>query len=111
MKNTVMPKRISVSFRMVAKPTPLSIIAFTMITNHLAGITLLMTWRGKGILLMGKIKPESSIVGSINPISEIIIAFCCVFVIVDINIPKESDVIINKMLSADSNSKLPFNGM
>lgn len=45
---------------------------------------LLITWSGIGILVIGKIKSESNIPGSINPIKEIIITACCVLEIIEI---------------------------
>lgn len=58
----------------------------------------------------GKIKPESRITGSINPISDSISAACWVFEIVDINTPRVSEVMINKMLSNANKNKLPVQG-
>ena len=49
-------------------------------------------------------------VGSIKPIREIIIAVCCVAEMVEIRIPKASEVMINKMLSNPNKNKLPFTG-
>ncbi len=86
-------------------------MAFTIIMNHLAGIILLMICIGKGILFIGKIKPESIITGSISPIKDSIIAVCCESEIVEIKIPKERADIMNKILSKDKSSKLPFIGI
>ena len=104
------PIKIPVSFHSSAIPTPLSITPFRIIINHLAGIILLMYCNGNGILEIGKIKPDSKITGSINPISEIIRAACWVFAIVEINTPRVNEVIINKMLSIPSKNKLPLTG-
>ena len=82
-----------------------------MMINHLAGIILLIICNGKGILEIGKIKPDSKITGSINPINEIIIAVCCVAEIVEINIPKAKDVMMNNTLSKPSKNKLPWTGI
>ena len=59
---------------------------------------------------MGKINPESRIVGSIKPNNESIKAVCCVSDTVDISTPRPSDVKINIMHSAKSNTVLPFIG-
>ena len=56
MNKTVIPIRMKVSFHSKAMPTPLSIIPFKIIMNHLAGIILLNTCRAIGMLLMGKNK-------------------------------------------------------
>ena len=88
--------RISISFQIINSPAPLSMIAFRMIINHFAGMILLMICNGNGILETGKINPESIMTGSINPTSEIIMAVCCELEIVEINIPNESAVTINK---------------
>ena len=71
---------------------------------------LLITCRGTGILVSGKINPESKITGSISPISEIIKAACCVWAIVEIKTPKVSEVIMNKILSKPNKNKLPTTG-
>lgn len=101
---------IAVSFHNWAIPTPLSIIPFRISINHLAGIMLLMYCKGSGILDNGNINPDNKITGSINPISDIISADCCVADIVEIKTPNASEVIINKMLSAARRNKLPLTG-
>ena len=111
MKNTVIPIRISVSFQIISMPAPLSIIAFMMMIYHFAGIILLMICNGSGILESGKINPERMITGSINPIKDSIIAVCCEFERVEINIPKDSAVIMNKTLSEINRSRLPSIGI
>ena len=45
-----------------------------------------------GMLSMGNISPDSSTVGSISPISEIIIAICCVLDTVEMKMPRQSEV-------------------
>ena len=75
--------------------------------NHLAGIILLITCSGNGILEIGKINPDSKITGSINPIKEIIIADCCVSEIVEINMPNAKALIIKSTVSNASKNKLP----
>ena len=49
--------------------------------------------------------------GSINPIKESIIAVCCELETVDIKIPNESAVVMNKMLSNASKNRLPSTGI
>ena len=110
-KNIVIPSKISVSFHIICSPTPLSMIALRMTINHLAGMILLMIWRGAGILEIGKINPDNNITGSINPIKEIIMAVCWVAAIVEINIPKANDVIMNKTLSNPNKNRLPWTGI
>ena len=111
MKNTVIPIKIKVSFQITAIDAPLSIMALMMMINHLAGIILLIICIGNGMLDIGKINPERMMTGSINPISEIIIAVCCEFETVEINIPNESAEMINKILSKANKSKLPSSGI
>ena len=110
-KNNVIPTRINVSFQITANPAPLSIIAFIMIMNHLAGIILLITCNGKGILEIGKMNPDNKITGNISPNNEIIIAVCCESDIVEIKIPSVKAQIINKTLSAANKTKLPSMGI
>jgi hypothetical protein len=45
---------------------PFSIIALMMM-NHFAGIILLITCNGSGMLESGNMKPDRMITGSINP--------------------------------------------
>jgi hypothetical protein len=111
MKNTVIPNKISVSFQMIPMDAPLSIMDFMMMINHFAGMILLIICKGRGILEIGKIKPESMITGSINPIKDSIIAVCCVFEMVEIRIPKDSADMINKILSRASRNRLPSMGI
>ena len=103
----VIPAKIKVSFHRYCNPTPFNIIPFMMIINHFAGMILLIICNGKGMLEIGKIKPDNRITGRINPIKEIIIAVCCVAEIVEINIPKANAVIMNKTLSKPNKNKLP----
>jgi hypothetical protein len=102
---------MAVSFQMVINVTPFNITPFIIITNHFAGIILLITCNGTGILVIGKIKPDNNIVGNINPIKEIIMAVCWVADSVEIKIPKAKDVIINKILSKANKIKLPSIGI
>ena len=92
-------------------PTPFSIMPFIMMINHFAGMILLMICNGNGMLDIGKIKPESKITGSINPIKEIIIAVCWVAEMVEINIPKAKALMINNILSKANKNKLPCTGI
>jgi hypothetical protein len=46
----------------------LLIIALMMMMNHFAGIILLITCNGSGMLESGNMKPDRMITGSINPI-------------------------------------------
>ena len=110
-KNTVIPTRIKVSFQITLRVAPLSKIALMMMINHLAGTMLLMICKGIGILEMGKINPERMITGSINPIKDSIIAVCCELETVEIKIPNESAVVINKTLSKANKNKLPSMGI
>ena len=79
--------------------------------NHLAGMILLIICNGHGMLEIGKIKPDNNITGSISPIKEIIIAVCWVAEIVEMRIPNESAVMINKILSTANKNKLPCTGI
>ena len=45
------------------------------------------------------------------PINEISMADCCELVLLEINNPKERAVRINKLLMANNNNTLPFNGI
>ena len=56
-------------------------------------------------------KPDNKMVGSINPINEIIIAVCCVAETVEIKIPNDKEVMINKTLSKANKNKLPCTGI
>ena len=107
----VIPTKIRVSFQIKAKLAPFSIIAFMMIMNHLAGIILLITCNGNGILEIGNMNPDSKITGSMSPKSEIIIAVCCESDKVEINIPSVRAQMMNKMLSIASKNKLPSMGI
>lgn len=110
-KNIVIPTRIKVSFQMVSMVAPLSIMALIMMMNHLAGMMLLMICSGNGILEMGNINPDNIITGSINPAKENIMAVCCDWAMVEIKIPSDSAVMMNKILSNANKSKLPSIGI
>jgi len=107
MKNTVIPIRISVSFQMILIDAPLSIMAFMMMINHLAGIILLMICKGSGILEMGNINPDKIITGNMSPINESIMAVCWESETVEIKIPNDSAVMMNKILSSANKNRLP----
>ena len=111
MKRTVIPINMRVSFQIMFNVAPLSMMAFIMMMNHFAGMILLITCMGNGILEIGKIKPESMITGSIRPNKEIIMAVCCEFETVEINMPNERAEIMNKTLSKASKNKLPSTGI
>ena len=98
---------IKFSFQINPKPTPFSIMALTMMMNHFAGTILLMICNTKGMLEIGKINPESKMVGNMSPINEIIIAVCCDAEMVEIKMPNASDVMMNKTLSNPNKIKLP----
>ena len=111
MKNNVIPTKIRVSFQIIEKLAPFNMIALIMIMNHLAGIILLMTCKGKGMLEMGKINPDNKITGNMSPNSEIIIAVCCESDNVEIKIPSANAQIINKTLSIANKNRLPSMGI
>ena len=94
MKKAVIISKIKVSFQIIIKPDPFSIILLTITMNHLAGMIAEKPCNIFGILSIGKIKPESSIVGSIKPSKEMNIAICCDFATVEMNTPIESDKVI-----------------
>ena len=110
-KTSVIPIKIKVSLKIYSNPTPFSIIDFTIMINHLAGMMLLITCIGNGMDAIGKINPERMITGSINPINEIIMAVCCVLETVEIKMPNESAVIMNKILSKANKKILPLIGI
>ena len=110
-KKTVIPIRIKVSFQITLRVAPLSNIALMMTINHFAGIILLIICNGNGILETGKIKPERMMTGNINPISESIIAVCCELETVEIKIPNESAVVMNRILSKANKNRLPSTGI
>jgi len=86
-------------------------MALMMMMNHLAGMILLITCSGNGMLEMGKINPESKITGNINPNNEIIMAVCCELDKVEIKIPNANAQTINKTLSMANKNRLPSIGI
>ena len=81
-----------------------------MIKNHLAGMILLISCKGIGMLVIGKIKPDNKTVGNISPNNESIRAVCWVAATVEINIPRLKAVTINKRHSASKRKTLPLTG-
>ena len=65
---------------------------------------------GFGIFSIGNMNPLNKRVGNNIPISEISMATCCDSVLTDINNPSDKQVMINKVLSANSKSTLPLIG-
>ena len=109
-KNNIIQAKMSVSFQITCKPTPLIITDFTMIKYHLAG-TMFETVRiGNGIFSTGNIKPLNMIVGKNMPINEINMAACCDAALDDISRPKDNETNVNKILSNINNTKLPLIG-
>jgi hypothetical protein len=86
-------------------------MALMIIINHFAGIILLISLSGSGILERCNIKPDKMITVSINLIREIIIAVCCELEMVEISIPSESAVIVKRIFSKASKNILPSIGM
>ena len=72
----VIPIKIKVSFQIYAIPNPFSMILLMMIMNHLLGMILLRICNGSGMFSIGKIKPESKIVGSMSTNMDKSIAVC-----------------------------------
>ena len=93
---------MAVSLHMCTNAEPLIMIPFTMTINHRAGIIMLIHCKTFGRLSMGKIKPESNIVGISNPTIEINIAISCESANVEINIPNDN-AIIQKSNDSDNN--------
>lgn len=109
--NKVIKTKIKVSFQIMARLAPFNMMALMMIMNHLAGMMLLMTCKGNGMLEIGKMNPDNRITGNINPNNEIIIAVCCESAKVEINIPNAKAQTMNKTLSKASKNKLPSIGI
>ena len=107
----VIKTKIRVSFQIITMLAPFNMMALMMMMNHLAGMMLLMTCNGNGMLEIGKIKPDNKITGNINPNSEIIIAVCWESAKVEINIPNAKAQTMNKTLSNASKNKLPSMGI
>jgi hypothetical protein len=93
-KNMIMPQRTRSSFQKYAIPNPFNMIALSMMINHLAGTIFVRSLRNKGILSIGKINPESRMVGRYIPSMEIIIAVIWLLATVEINIPSDKTRII-----------------
>ena len=101
---------MSVSFQTNLSPTPLIITDFTIIKNHFAGIIFDIILNGKGIFSIGKMNPLNITVGKNITINEINIADCCESVPAEISKPRPKETMINKILSAYNNVKLPLIG-
>lgn len=86
-------------------------MALMMMMNHLAGMILLMTCNGNGMLEMGKINPDNKITGNINPNKDIIIAVCWESAKVEIKIPNAKAQTMNKTLSNANKNRLPSMGI
>jgi hypothetical protein len=110
-KKSVNPTRMSVSFQRNKIVEPLSIMPFMMIINQREGMIILKYCKGSGIFSIGNIKPESRIVGNIKTNIESIIAICCVWLTVEINIPKDKDMKINNIVSRSRKIRLPCTGI
>src|SRR3546814_1336659 len=67
-----------------------------------------MAWNIQGIFSNGNINPVSNMVGSIMPIIDISIAVCCESVMLEISKPNDRQVMIKRMLSAKSSTRLPL---
>ena len=104
-------KRITISFQTIANPFPLMIIFFIMITNHLAGIKSLSHCKITGMFLIGKIKPDSKIVGSNKANILNNMATCWVSLTVEINTPRLNANSIKSKLTANNSGKLPVKGI
>ena len=109
--NKVMPVIMSVSFQMWVNPNPFTMIDFTITINHRGGIIVLKACKRTGIFSMGKMNPESNIVGNMRANMESIIAICCELLTVEINIPNDKAIRINSKLSAKSKNNCPFTGI
>ena len=107
----VIPIIIRVSFQITANVAPFSMMALMIMMNHFAGIILLITCNGNGILEMGKMNPDNKITGNISPKRDVIIAVCCESEMVEIKIPSAKAQIINKTVSKASKTRLPSMGI
>ena len=75
-----------------------------------AGTIVEIHCRTRGILSIGNISPDSSIVGIISPIPEAIIAAIWVSTIVEIRSPRHSVQIRNRIETRASENRLPAIG-
>ena len=78
-----------------------------MTMDQRLGIILLSSCKGSGIFSIGKMNPESKIVGSISANMESSIAVCWLLLRVEIKIPMDNDIKMNNILCANNKSKLP----
>ena len=79
--------------------------------NHRAGITWLMARSKSGIFSIGKIKPDSKIVGNNKANMEMNMATCWLGLAVDIKIPMERAIKIYSIFSAINSKRLPLTGI
>ena len=75
-------------------PAPLIMMLFISTIKCVAGMMLEITCNGKGRLSMGKINPDSSIVGIIRVTKLANIAACWVSTRVEINMPSDNDATV-----------------
>mgnify|MGYP006988335568 CR=1 FL=1 len=66
--------------------------------------------KGKGMFSMGNMKPLKRMVGSIMPIMDMSMAACWVLVFTEMSRPRDRQVMMNKILSANNKKMLPFTG-
>jgi hypothetical protein len=105
-----MASNTSVSRQRYDRPTPFSMMPRAISTNQRAGTTCEMICSGVGMLSIGKMNPERSMVGSIVPIIAPIIATRCDDVRAEISIPSDKVTRMNRNPSANSNRRLPRMG-
>ena len=110
-KKNVIKMMISVSFQRYFNPTPFSIMSLMMMINHFEGMILLRICITLGIFSIGKMKPESKIVGSIRPAREIIRAICWFLLTVEIKIPIDSAMKMKSKVSSSKRARLPLIGI
>ena len=79
-------------------------------TIQRAGTITEIARSGQGMLSSGKMKPDSSMVGSIVPTSAPSIATRCDDVLAEIRMPSDSDTRMNSSPSTRSNGRLPRSG-
>ena len=109
-KKIVMPDKIRVSFQIADNVSPFSMTDFTIIKYHFAGTILDTTCKTFGIFSIGNINPLSISVGRNMPTRLTNIAVRWEFVIVEINNPKDNDVMMNNTDSEKSKNRLPLIG-
>lgn len=105
---THMPVSTDISFQTEPIPNPLSITFLTIKKYQREGTKLANTCMATGMFSIGNKKPVSSIVGNIIPISDALMAACCVCALIDSNKPTDSDVMMNRIVQKVSNTTLPI---